>query len=52
MRTLLVALTVVAALAPLSAQERAAPPQFTLDLEYLRSKVQPLLLHYRRNLAR
>ncbi|NOT28056.1 MAG: hypothetical protein HOP16_18380 [Acidobacteria bacterium] len=52
MRTLFVALALVAALAPVSAQQPATPPQVTLDFEYFRTKVQPIFLHKRPNLAR
>lgn len=52
MRTLLVALVVAGALAPVSAQQPVASPPVTLDFEYFRTKVQPIFLRKRPNLAR
>ena len=53
MRTFLVTLAVAAALGPVHAQQPAAsPPPVSLDFEYFRTRVQPILLHKRPTLAR
>jgi len=53
MRTFLVGLAVAVTLGPVHAQQPAAsPPPVSLDFEYFRTRVQPILLHKRPMLAR
>ena len=52
MPTLFLLLALAAAVIPVHAQQPAAAPPVTLDFEYFRTKVQPIFLRKRPNLAR
>ncbi len=53
MRSLLIALAAAVTLGPVHAQQPASlPAPVTLDFEYFRTRVQPILLHKRQTLAR